>query len=206
MNVHSIVMPSATPASPTDDAPRGKRERILDAAVALFAERGYHGTAVPLVAKAAGVGAGTIYRYFDSKQGLVNELYRREKQAVTDYVLGAFPFAAPPREQFHTFFERIVTYARQNPDAFRFLEHHHHAPYLDEESLALERDVTEYALNYARVLKAQGVARDADEHLFLFLVWGAIVRMMRESWDGKLELTDRLLEQAEEACWQAIKA
>ena len=45
-----------------------KRRRILDAALGLFAERGFHGTAVPLVAGRAEVGAGTIYRFFESKE------------------------------------------------------------------------------------------------------------------------------------------
>ncbi|MCB9595027.1 MAG: TetR/AcrR family transcriptional regulator [Sandaracinaceae bacterium] len=193
-------------ANPTTDEGASKKERILDAALGLFAERGYHGTAVPLVAEAAGVGAGTIYRYFEGKQGLVNELFRREKRAVTNHVLGSFPFSEPPRSQFHYFFGRIVEWARTQPQSFQFLEHHHHGPYLDEDSLALEREVTEYALNYVRMLKTTGIARDADDHLFLVVVWGTIVRMMREAWNGSLELTDAFLAQAEEACWEAIKA
>jgi len=58
-----------------------KREAIMGAALDLFVERGFHGTAVPEIAQAAGVGAGTIYRYFEHKEALVNALYRPEKQA-----------------------------------------------------------------------------------------------------------------------------
>jgi AcrR family transcriptional regulator len=58
MNIHSLV--NATAAPHVDD----KREAILGAALELFAERGFHGTAVPQIADKAGVGAGTIYRYF----------------------------------------------------------------------------------------------------------------------------------------------
>src|SRR5687768_18439975 len=56
-----------------------KRRRILDAALRVFAERGYHGTAVPEVATAARVGTGTLYRYFATKEALVNEVYRDAK-------------------------------------------------------------------------------------------------------------------------------
>jgi len=45
----------------------------------MFAARGYHGTAVPEVAEAAGVGTGTLYHYFEHKQQLVNEMYRDAK-------------------------------------------------------------------------------------------------------------------------------
>src|SRR5438067_8425981 len=42
-----------------------KREAIMSAALELFVERGFYGTAVPEIAERAEVGAGTIYRYFE---------------------------------------------------------------------------------------------------------------------------------------------
>ena len=45
-----------------------KREAVLGAALELFVERGFHGTTVPEIAERAGVGAGTIYRHFASKE------------------------------------------------------------------------------------------------------------------------------------------
>src|SRR5262245_59785382 len=56
-----------------------KRRRVLDAALRMFATRGYPGPAVPEVAEAAGVGTGTLYHYFEHKQQLVNEVYRDAK-------------------------------------------------------------------------------------------------------------------------------
>ena len=56
-----------------------KREAIMAAALELFVERGFYGTAVPEIAERAGVGAGTIYRYFESKEALVNALYRERR-------------------------------------------------------------------------------------------------------------------------------
>ena len=54
-----------------EEKARDKVDRIISAALKLFAERGFHGTAVPEVAKEAGVGAGTIYRYFEHKEALM---------------------------------------------------------------------------------------------------------------------------------------
>src|SRR5690348_3346876 len=67
----------------TDD----KRRRLLDASLKMFAERGYHGVAVPEVATAAGVGTGTLYHYFENKQVLVNELYRDQKLKLRSHLL-----------------------------------------------------------------------------------------------------------------------
>ena len=46
------------------------REQLLDAATAVFAERGYQGASVEAIAAAAGVTKGALYWYFDSKADL----------------------------------------------------------------------------------------------------------------------------------------
>jgi len=52
-----------------------KRQKILMTSEALLAERGLYGLSMKLLADTAGVAAGTIYRYFDNKEALINELY-----------------------------------------------------------------------------------------------------------------------------------
>src|SRR4051812_46371152 len=128
-------VPEPTAAKPD------RREDILESALELFAERGFHGTAVPAVAEAAHVGAGTIYRYFASKEALVNVVYKRWKTALAYAIVTDFPFHATAREQFHAFFSRTIDFAAEHPRAFKFLELHHHAPYLDERSRALEAEI-----------------------------------------------------------------
>jgi TetR/AcrR family transcriptional regulator, fatty acid metabolism regulator protein len=81
MSIHS-AMPrqSATTTTPATDpeAFRGtsKRERILRAAVDVFAEHGYFNAKVAQIAKAAGVADGTIYLYFDGKEDLLITIFR----------------------------------------------------------------------------------------------------------------------------------
>ncbi|WP_213524808.1 TetR/AcrR family transcriptional regulator [Paenibacillus sp. J31TS4] len=53
-----------------------KFERILDAAVKVFAETGYHGSQVSKIAREAGVADGTIYLYFKSKEDILISLFR----------------------------------------------------------------------------------------------------------------------------------
>lgn len=191
---------------PTSDRSTDKPERILDAALALFAERGFHGTAVPLVAERAQVGAGTIYRYFEHKEALVNALYRRWKQAAIDHVLADFPMMGAPREQLSSFVRRVIRFARENPAAFRFLEHHHHAPYLDAQS----RELEESAMTLVRGLLAEtsrrGLTKDVDPTLLAALVWGGLVRLVKEAEDGKIVLDEAALAATEQVLWEAIRA
>ncbi|HEY0142746.1 MAG TPA: TetR/AcrR family transcriptional regulator [Thermoanaerobaculia bacterium] len=67
-----------SPPPPTSETFRGtsKRERILRAAVDVFAEFGYFNAKVSQIAKAAGVADGTIYLYFDNKEDLLVSIFR----------------------------------------------------------------------------------------------------------------------------------
>ena len=53
-----------------------KRELILEAAARVFGEKGFHQATVEEIAKEAGVGKGTIYQYFDSKDEIFRELHQ----------------------------------------------------------------------------------------------------------------------------------
>jgi AcrR family transcriptional regulator len=52
-----------------------RRPLVLDAAAALFAERGYHGTSIRDIASAAGMTPAAIYSHFASKAGLLVAVY-----------------------------------------------------------------------------------------------------------------------------------
>jgi AcrR family transcriptional regulator len=52
------------------DEKNSKEDMIINAALKLFSERGYHKTAVSEIAQEAGVAKGTVYWYFDSKKQL----------------------------------------------------------------------------------------------------------------------------------------
>ncbi len=70
-----------------------KRERILDAAVRVFARKGFHATRVSEVAKAAGVADGTIYLYFDSKEHLLVSLFEHRVERLLEYLETELPRA-----------------------------------------------------------------------------------------------------------------
>src|SRR6516225_12225102 len=67
---------TAAPAAP------GKRERILDAAIKVFAAEGFYNAKVSQIAQAAGVADGTIYLYFKSKDDLLIQLFEDRMERV----------------------------------------------------------------------------------------------------------------------------
>jgi AcrR family transcriptional regulator len=184
-----------------------KRAAILDAALELFAERGFHGTAVPLIAEKARVGAGTLYRYFASKESLVNVLYRQWKGKLTGAVLKDFPLDAHAREQFGLFWRRITSFALEHPAGFAFLELQHHAPYLDAES----RDLEEQSLQLIRgfVARAQSIGQmkaGTTPELIMAIVYGAAVGLLKGCHHGHLTLDEDTVSRGESLMWEAVKA
>jgi AcrR family transcriptional regulator len=59
-------------ASKRDQLREERRQQILNAALTVFRQKGYHATNVSEVASLAGVSQGTIYWYFESKEALLN--------------------------------------------------------------------------------------------------------------------------------------
>lgn len=57
---------------------RPKYYQIINAAVNVFAENGFHGSKVSKIAKAAGVADGTIYLYFKSKEDILTTMFKEK--------------------------------------------------------------------------------------------------------------------------------
>ena len=67
------------------------RERLLQAAATVFAERGYDGTRVAEIAKVAGVSNAALYAHFASKAGLLVEALRARGPRLLADILSADP-------------------------------------------------------------------------------------------------------------------
>jgi AcrR family transcriptional regulator len=181
-----------------------RRESILDAALHCFVERGFYGTAIPQIAEKAGIAAGTIYHYFESKEVLVNVLYQTLKGAVAQRVFAAFPQGASTREQFAAMWNLMVAFAQDNQTAFAFIELHNHASYLSAESLAVDRNIKTFGHAIIQRAQRDGIVKPLDAFVLMELVFGAFVGMMRAHWEGRIELTPDVIRDAELACWDAI--
>lgn len=95
-----IVVPKRQPGRPRDAALRERRhDEILDTAARLFAEHGYAATDVQLVADTLGVGKGTVYRYFPSKEELFLATADRAMERMSAAIDGASERVAEPVER-----------------------------------------------------------------------------------------------------------
>ncbi|GGC92596.1 TetR/AcrR family transcriptional regulator [Halopseudomonas salina] len=196
MNTHSKTATAPRPRI------KDKRTAILQAALKVFAEGGVNGVPMPVLAEQAGVGTGTIYRYFSSKEVLVNELFREEKLNLNKRLYANLDKSLTPKESFALVWERMVAYTREAPESYRFMELQDHRPYLDEQSRTMEHEAIAPILAYYRRLQEQGVYReDIRAEVLMALIWGAFVNLIRAERDGLFSLDQADINAARDACW-----
>src|SRR5215469_8490788 len=109
---------------------RRNRDRLLSVAVRAFSQDGPDVT-LDAIAKDAGVGIGTLYRHFPTREALVEAAYRSELDRLCDAVGGLLE-DLPPDQALRAWMDRFVDYMttkRGMADALRAVIASGGAPY-----------------------------------------------------------------------------
>jgi AcrR family transcriptional regulator len=135
-----------------------KRNAILDAATRLFAERGLVGAPTSEISKRAGVAEGTLFTYFETKDDLINSLYREIKLELADAMMSDFPRKKNVRARLQHVWDRYVNWGVANPEQRKVMAQLKVSEMLTEESREAGN---------APFVEMQTMIRDAMEaHLF----------------------------------------
>lgn len=92
--------PDASPSDPKKFRRRAEArpDEVLDAALALFTEKGFAATRVDDIAAKAGLSKGAVYLYFPSKEAILAGIVRRAVTPIADHALGMIThFEGDPR-------------------------------------------------------------------------------------------------------------
>jgi TetR/AcrR family transcriptional regulator, repressor of fatR-cypB operon len=185
-----------------------KRQEILAAALELITEHGFHGAPIAAIAHRAGVGAGTIYRYFANKDFLITELFQELHDKICEQLLEGYNTEKPFRERFLHLSSALLRYFIAHPQDFRYLEQYHHSPYGIEfrrdQILGNKGERAAFRLLFEEGV-AQQVIKDLPLVILFSLTFGPLVSVARDHNLGIVALDDALLVQTIEACWDGIK-
>jgi TetR/AcrR family fatty acid metabolism transcriptional regulator len=102
-------------------APVDKRRLILDAAIRVFARRGFHHCRVSDVADEAGVAYGLVYHYFDSKEEILNTLFRERWQLLVDAIAEIDARDIPARQKLQDVAGFIIDSYRYEPELMKVI-------------------------------------------------------------------------------------
>ena len=182
-----------------------KKRAILEATLALISERGFHGTAMSLIADRAGVGAGTIYRYFENKEDLITQLCIEVKREMGQTLLAGYDEELSLRERFRTLWLNMLHYYLDHPQELAFMEQFDNSPYMKPE---VEEALAEYYEPLARFFQhafQEGVLKQMPLEMLRAYTLDVAVSLAKQHAAGDLVLDDGAKELAMSACWDALK-
>jgi AcrR family transcriptional regulator len=175
-----------------------KRRLLLDAAVRVFARKGYHAARVGDIAEEAGVAYGLLYHYFSSKEEVLRNVFRETWRALIDTIESVEESNEPPREQLRKVAEILLRSWRRDPDLVRVLV----LEVTRSQLLAGEMD--EIVASFKAIQKivergqADGSIRpDLDALLASYVFYGAIDELLTGWVLGRLPDSDEDLARAE---------
>ena len=108
-------------ASPPRGAAADKQRLILDAAIRVFARRGFHHCRVSDVADEAGVAYGLVYHYFDSKEEILNTLFLARWQIMLDAIAEIDRQELPARDKLYSVASFIIDSYRHEPELMKVI-------------------------------------------------------------------------------------
>ncbi len=106
-----------------------KQKELLAAALKLFVEFGFHGTATSKIAKEAGVANGTLFHYYKTKDDLIMSLYIAIKMQMSDEVEQLIDRNADFKTQFKAQFAGAISWSIAHPDGFNYIQQFYNSPY-----------------------------------------------------------------------------
>lgn len=182
---------------------KDKREAILQAALALIAEHGFQHTPMSLIAKQSGASAGIIYHYFESKDELIEALYRRVKTELSQAIFAADEPDLPHQERFPLIWMNLLHYCIEHPQETAFLEQYESLPEWQYHTEAtFDEEAALFQLVYD--LQAQGVLKDLPFVVLSEFITGIVFKLARQISAGSLSLDDTTLFNIAKACWDAV--
>jgi AcrR family transcriptional regulator len=178
-----------------------RRRQILDAAVRAFARMGYHACRVSDIAEEAGVAYGLVYHYFESKDAVLESIFREMGGMMVGAINAIEEIEESPREQLRKSCAIVLRTWRDYPDVVRVLVRE-----VARSGEQLQREVEEIAHAFEalqRIIERgqqQGEFRDdLSPRLAAWVVYGALEEILTGWVLGRLPGEDDDIREAERA-------
>lgn len=147
-----------------------KQQDILNSALHLFVEAGFHGTPTSRIAKEAGVANGTLFYYFKTKEELIVALYNTIRYRFHTQAFAEHDPANGIRESLEMAFIRALDWTGGHKDEFYFMQQFEASPYYqlpDKGDLSRQSDSL-YELIRRGV--GEGILKDMPVELLSILI------------------------------------
>lgn len=176
-----------------------KRRLILDAAVRVFARKGYHTCRVGDIAEEAGVAHGLLYHYFRSKEELLETIFRETWRELLDAVQSVEETDETARERLAGIAKILLRSWRRDPDLVRVLVREvTRSSHLQERIEEIDAAFAGLERIIARGQEEGEFRADLDPRMAAYVFYGALEEILTGWVLGQLEDGDEQITRAEE--------
>ena len=147
-----------------------KRTQVLEASIDLFAEEGFWNTPTTRIAKHAGVGTGTLFNYFGSKEGLIDAVYMQLKQEWGAHIMTGWPENGSFKEQMEHMWFRYLDFGIQYPDRYALKQQLRLSELVSEETQVQEEEQIAFVIDLYNQAVSDGVLIDIPIEYFGLLL------------------------------------
>lgn len=183
-----------------------KREQILEATADLIAEQGIQKCPMSSIAKHAGCGAGTIYRYFKTKEELIEQLYLSISEEMAEHSLQDYPADAPVRVRFDHIWGRFYEFLNLSSRNICLLDQLWASPLICEElQHKAMHDIHTEVIKLLENAKESNSIKSIQNELLLTITFGSLFNIARKQqlvpglFAEKVQVQTLL-----DMCWDAI--
>jgi TetR/AcrR family transcriptional regulator, fatty acid metabolism regulator protein len=158
-----------------------KRRMILEAAVRVFARRGFHACRVADIADEAGVAYGLVYHYFGSKDEILDTVFLERWNVMLEMIREVDGCELAPREKLHEVASFIVDSYSHDPDVMKVIivEVTRAANSFGQTHLGQIRQAYELIGDIVIKAQAQGAFKpEIDSRFAAMAFYGAIEQML----------------------------
>jgi TetR/AcrR family transcriptional regulator, fatty acid metabolism regulator protein len=174
-----------------------RRRELLDAAVRVFARKGFHGSRVGDIAEEAGVAHGLLYHYFRSKEEVLETIFREVWDLLAEDTNRIEQADVPLREQLRRFARIYLGSWLMTPDVIAVLVREiARSPAVDNQ-MAEVRGVFHSLQRMIEAAQERGEVRaDCDPRLAAWVVYGALEEILTGWVLGQLPAEEEDVERA----------
>jgi len=154
-----------------------KRKLILDAAIKIFAKKGYHRSRVSDVAEEAGIAYGLVYHYFKNKEELLNSIFRERWESFLDAIRLYKDSSIGTRDKFTNICFFLLNSYNQRPELMEVLviEIVRSSKFLEESHIEKFKEAFHLIEAIIREGQAKGdLKKEVDPALAVYIFFGAM--------------------------------
>lgn len=184
---------------------KDKRTAIMEAALKLFTERGFHGTSTAQISKEAGVATGTLFNYFPTKEDLINSLYFEVKGRLSHSMGKGIETESTFQERLRRLWSNSINWGVDNQEEFLFVGQFCSSPYITK--YTREEVMKEYIFLHNLVNEGikTGEIKDFSPELTIAMFYQGNRAVVSLILDSNVALDkDKLIEKGFQIIWNGL--